>query len=215
MVEQRGLWTLADDLEYALEHRDVEGLVRLRSRVVGAGGTPHDARAARSPLARAAAGRRDSPTGCASCRCSSSRSVDELFRIAGTGPSGAARVGTGPLRGGQASRPICEFLLDGAVTRVVTMAPPPTTIAAPAALGFEEVFENVPQRATIKASGIAICLSLAERPVPEPAVGEHGSRAWNLPAAARDARRRPMAARAHWRRATTGGGALQGRPRTH
>src|SRR6185295_20291889 len=51
------------------------------------------------------------------------------------------------------------FLLDGAITSAEP-AGEPETVNAPAALGFQEVFENVPQRATMKASGIAICLSL-------------------------------------------------------
>jgi len=85
-------------------------------------------------------------------------SVDELFRIAGTGRQVRRESGRLLYEAGDRA-PELEFLLDGAVTRAEPgSAPEP--VGAPAALGFEEMFENVPQRATVKASGIAICLSL-------------------------------------------------------
>ena len=57
-VDARGLWNLADDLEYILEHRDVTRLLCLRGRVVGPRGPPPVGRRARLAMARAVAGRR-------------------------------------------------------------------------------------------------------------------------------------------------------------
>jgi AAA family ATP:ADP antiporter len=157
MVEQRSLWTLADDLEYALEHRDVKDwfVFEAASWALAARLMTPEQRAARwlepLPAVEIADRLRKLPV-------FQLTSVDELFRIAGTGRQVRRESGRVLFEAGKRA-PDLEFLLDGAVTRVVNGAPS-DTIAAPAALGFEEVFENVPQRATIKASGIAICLSL-------------------------------------------------------
>jgi hypothetical protein len=89
--------------------------------------------------------------------------VDELFRIAGTGRQVRHEPGRTIYEAGLRATDL-QFLLDGDVTRVpVDEDGTPGTaeeIAGPVSLGFDEVFEGVPQKATVKASGIAICLSL-------------------------------------------------------
>ena len=157
LVEQRGLWTLADDLEYALEHRDVKDwyVFEAASWALAAKNMTPEQRAARwlepLPAVEIADRLRKLPV-------FRFTSVDELFRIAGTGRQVRRESGRVLYEAGQRA-PDLEFLLDGAVTRAETGAAA-ETVNAPAALGFEEMFENVPQRATMKASGIAICLSL-------------------------------------------------------
>jgi ATP:ADP antiporter, AAA family len=157
LVEQRGIWTLADDLEYALEHRDVKDwyVFEAASWALAAKNMTPEQRAARwlepLPAVEIADRLRKLPV----FRLTS---VDELFRIAGTGRQVRRESGRVLYEAGQRA-PDLEFLLDGAVTRAEPGSAA-QTVNAPAALGFEEVFENVPQRATMKASGIAICLSL-------------------------------------------------------
>jgi CRP-like cAMP-binding protein len=157
MVEQRGLWALADDLEYALEHRDVKDwfVFEAASWALAARRMTPEQRAARwlepLPAVEIADRLRKLPI-------FQFTSVDELFRIAGTGRQVRRESGRVLYESGKRALDL-EFLLDGAVTYAVPDGAS-ESIGAPAALGFEEVFENVPQRATIKASGIAICLSL-------------------------------------------------------
>jgi CRP-like cAMP-binding protein len=157
LVEQRGLWTLADDLEYALEHRDVRDwyVFEAASWALAAKNMTPEQRAARwlepLPAVEIADRLRKLPV-------FRFTSVDELFRIAGTGRQVRRESGRVLYEAGLRAADL-EFLLDGAVTRAEAGAAP-DTINAPAALGFEEVFENAPQRATMKASGIAICLTL-------------------------------------------------------
>ena len=83
-----------------------------------------------------------------------------MFRIAGTGRQVRRESGRVLYEAGQRASDL-EFLLDGSVT-VAEANGAEETLNAPAALGFEEVFENVPQRATMKASGWR---ASAERPL--------------------------------------------------
>ncbi len=157
LVEQRGLWSLTDDLEYALEHRDVKDwyVFEAASWALAAKNMTPEQRAARwlepLPAVEIADRLRKLPV-------FRFTSVDELFRIAGTGRQVRRESGRVFYEAGQRASDL-EFLLDGSVT-VAESNGAQDTLNAPAALGFEEVFENVPQRATMKASGIAICLSL-------------------------------------------------------
>jgi CRP-like cAMP-binding protein len=162
-VEQRGLWaSLADDLEYALEHRDPKDWYVFEAASWALAGRRLTAeqrqqrwleplpavelvdRLARLPLFDVT-------------------SVDELFRIAGTGRQVRHEPGRTIYEAGRRSAEL-QFLLDGRVSRAPVGADgtpgAPEEIAGPASLGFDEVFEGVPQKATVKASGIAICLTL-------------------------------------------------------
>ena len=73
LVEQRQMWTLADDLEHALAHRDPHDwyVFEAASWALAAQRMPR--RAAPRLVARAAAGRRARRAGCARCRCLRSR----------------------------------------------------------------------------------------------------------------------------------------------
>ena len=161
-VEARGLWTLADDLEYALAHRDARDWFVFEAASWALAGrrlSPEERgrrwleplpaveiadRIARLPLFRLT-------------------SVDELFRIAGTGRQVRHERGRAIYEAGRRSADL-QFLLDGTVSRIPTDADgaplPAELVTAPAALGFDDVFEGVPLRATVKSDGTAICLSL-------------------------------------------------------
>ena len=85
-------------------------------------------------------------------------SIDELFRIAEHRPAGAARAGQRHLRRrppghgpGVPARPHRHADRARRLTEELT---------GPATIGFDEVFEGVAQKATAKAAGIAISLSL-------------------------------------------------------
>ena len=162
-VEQRGLWSsLADDLEYALEHRDPKDWYVFEAASWALAGRRLSAeqrqkrwleplpaveladRLARLPLFKIT-------------------TIDELFRIAGTGRQVRHEPGRTIYEAGRRAVEL-QFLLDGQVTRVPVDEDGTIGVAeevgGPAAFGFDEVFEGVPQKATVKASGIAICLSL-------------------------------------------------------
>ena len=162
-VEQRGLWaSLGDDLEYALEHRDPKDWYVFEAASWALAGQRLSAeqrqkrwleplpaveladRLARLPLFRIT-------------------TIDELFRISGTGRQVRHEPGRTIYEAGRRAVDL-QFLLDGEVTRVPVdehgTAGAAEQIAGPASFGFDEVFEGVPQKATVKASGIAICLSL-------------------------------------------------------
>lgn len=89
--------------------------------------------------------------------------MDELFRIAGAGRQLRHEPGRVLYEAG--TRPAdFQFLLDGVVAQ---LEGPSTqrdtrsvTVTAPAALGFEGVFEGVPMRTGAKAVELAVCLSI-------------------------------------------------------
>ena len=162
-VEQRGLWAnLADDLEYALEHRDAKDwyVFEAASWTLAGQRLTAEQRQTRwlEPLPAVELADR-----LARLPLFKITTVDELFRIAGTGRQVRHEPGRTIYEAGRRAVDL-QFLLDGNVTRVpVDEDGTPGTaeeIAGPASLGFDEVFEGVPQKATVKASGIAICLSL-------------------------------------------------------
>jgi AAA family ATP:ADP antiporter len=164
-IESRGMWSLADDLEYALEHRD-----------------PHDwyvfeaaswALAARRMAADERRNRWMEPLPAVEIADRLRRmplfdyvSVDELFRIAGVGRQVRhehARVlyeqGTTPED--------LQFLLDGTVARTVKEDSHVSRaeVHPPAPLAFEDVMEGAPSSATVTAIDRAICLALRNEQV--------------------------------------------------
>jgi CRP-like cAMP-binding protein len=162
-VEQRGLWTnLADDLEYALAHRDPRDWYVFEAASWALAGRRLTAEQRRQrwlePLPAV-----EMVDRLTRLPLFNVTSVDELFRIAGTGRQLRHEPGRTLYEAGRRSGEL-QFLLDGEVTRVTPgadgKAGAPETVAGPAALGFDEVFEGVPQRSTVKSHGIAICLSL-------------------------------------------------------
>ncbi len=157
LVEQREMWSLADDLEHALAHRD-----------------PHDwyvfeaaswALAARriSPERRRALWLEPLPAVELADRLRRIQlfdfaSIDELFRIAGLGRQVRHEPGRVLYEEGRPADSL-QFLLDGRVT-VETEGGAPQEISAPSVLGFEAVLEGSPMPATIRAVDTAISLSL-------------------------------------------------------
>ena len=140
-----------------------EGLVRVRGRLVGAGRPAPDRRAAPEALARAAAGGGDGRSAGAAAAVQDHdhrRAVPHRRHR----PAGAARAGPHHLRGGPAGRraavPARRTGHARAGRRGRHSSAPPKRSWDRRRFGFDEVFEGVPQKATVKASGIAICLSL-------------------------------------------------------
>jgi AAA family ATP:ADP antiporter len=156
-VERRGLWSLADDLEYVLEHRDARDWHVFESASWALAGRrlSPEARKARwlEPLPAVEVADR-------LCRLPLFRftTVDELTRIAGTGRQVRHEPGRVLYEADRRAETV-EFLLDGTVT-CEPSGGVPSEVASPAALGFDDAFEGVPQGATVRAAGIAICLSL-------------------------------------------------------
>ena len=162
-VEQRGLWAaLAGDLEYALEHRDARDWFVFEAASWALAGRRLDAEQRRQrwlePLPAVEIADR-----LARLPLFALTTVDELFRIAGTGRQVRHERGRAIYEAGRRAADL-QFLLDGTVTRVEMdasgTASAPEEIAGPASIGFDEVFEGEPQRATVKAGRVAICLSL-------------------------------------------------------
>ena len=191
-VEQRGLWAnLADDLEYELEHRDPKDwfVFEAASWTLAGQRLTTEQRQTRwlEPLPAVELADR-----LARLPLFKITTVDELFRIAGTGRQVRHEPGRTIYDAGRRAVDL-QFLLDGSVTRVPVdedgTVGAAEEIAGPASFGFDEVFEGVPQKATVKASGIAICLSLLNEQFLGPAVREHRAGARRVPDAARYARR--------------------------
>ncbi len=158
-VQSRGLWTLADDLEYALAHRD-----------------PHDwyvfeaaswALAARRMEDAALRARWLEPLPAVVLVDQLKQlplfdfvTVDELFRIADTGRQVRHEHGKTLHEEGVPPGAL-EFLLDGSVSRLAD-GEGTRRVTPPAALGFDEILEGAPAGATVRAEERAICLELRE-----------------------------------------------------
>jgi len=155
LVEERGLWSLADDLEHVLAYRDVRDLhvFEAASWALAANRMEPERRRALwqepLPAIELADRLRKIPM-------FDFTSVDEFFRIAALGHQ--VRYETGRVlyeRG--ASPTTLQFLLDG---KVVLAGDHPVDVDAPAALAFEEVLEGAKMRTAISAASAAITLSL-------------------------------------------------------
>ena len=157
LVEQRQMWTLSDDLEHALAHRDPHDwyVFEAASWALAAKRMPAERR--RSlwleplPAVELASRLRSVPL-------FAFASVDELFRIALLG----RQVRYEPERViYETGKPVdsIQFLLDG---KVAAARPGGEwrEIAAPNVVGFEAVIEGSPAEKTMKAVETAICLSL-------------------------------------------------------
>jgi ATP:ADP antiporter, AAA family len=157
LVEQRQMWTLADDLEHALAHRDPHHwyVFEAASWALAARRMPPERRRALwlepLPAVELASRLRNVPL-------FAFTSVDELFRIALLGRQVRYDPGRVIYEAGKAVDSI-QFLLDG---RVAASRPgrEPKEIAAPNVIGFEPVIEGSPAEKTIKAVDTTIALSL-------------------------------------------------------
>jgi AAA family ATP:ADP antiporter len=159
-VDARGLWSLADDLEYILEHRDVSDwyVFEAASWALAGRRLSADARGSRWLEPLPAVELVDRLRRLPLFRFTS---IDEMFLVAATGRQVRHENGRTLYESGRRSTDL-EFLLDGTVR--ATSGSDSQDITAPAAIGFDEVFEGAPQQATARASGIAICLSIGLEP---------------------------------------------------
>ena len=164
-VESRGVWALADDLEYALEHREAKDwyVFEAASWALAAQRMAVDERRTRwmEPLPAVELADR-----LRRMALFDYVSVDELFRFADAGRQ--VRHEHGRVLYTQGATPDdLQFLLDGAVQASVEDHGPVSRIElqAPAALAFDEVMEGAPSAATITAMDRAICLALRNEQV--------------------------------------------------
>jgi HEAT repeat protein/CRP-like cAMP-binding protein len=157
LVEHREMWTLADDVEHALSHRDARDwyVFEAASWALAARRMPAERRRALwlepLPAVELANRLRTVPL-------FAFASVDELFRIAQLGKQVRHEPGRTLYEAGRAVDSI-QCLLDG---RVSATRPGGETkeIAAPNVVGFEAVIEGSPAQKTIKAIDTTIALSL-------------------------------------------------------
>jgi AAA family ATP:ADP antiporter len=151
LVEQRGMWTLADDIEHVLAHRDVrdQHVFEAASWALAANRVQADRR---KELWQEALPGVELADRLRKVPLFDFTHVDELFRLTRLGRQ--ARYDKGqPLfeRGDSGS---IQFLLDGKVTSGENF------IEAPAALGFEALLEGTPTATAIVAAERSIALSL-------------------------------------------------------
>ncbi len=156
LVEERGLWSLADDLEHVLAHRDVrdQHVFEAASWALAANRVQVERRRQLwqepLPAVELADRLRKVPL-------FDFTHVDELFRLARLGRQVRYEQGRTVCERGELASTI-QFLLDGRVT--VAQALGTIEVAAPAALGFEELLEGSPMASTITAAERSITLSL-------------------------------------------------------
>lgn len=152
LVEERGLWSLADDLEHVLAHRDVRDLdvFEAASWALAANRVKAERRKELwqepLPAVELADRLRRVPL-------FDFTHVNELFRLARLGRQVRYEKGQTLYERGQIVNSI-QFLLDGRVKAGAR------DIDAPAALGFEQLLEGSPMPHTVIASERAITLSL-------------------------------------------------------
>jgi AAA family ATP:ADP antiporter len=154
LVEEMGLWSLADDLEHVLQHRDVrdQHVFEAASWALAANRVKAERRKELwqepLPAVELADRLRRVPL-------FDFTHVDELFRLAELGRQVRYEKGRTLFERGEQVTAI-QFLLDGRVS-----GPDGTSgITAPAALGFEALLEGSPMTDTIVAADRCITLSL-------------------------------------------------------
>lgn len=156
LVEERGLWSLADDLEYVLAHRDVrdQHVFEAASWALAANRIQAERRKQLwqepLPAVELADRLRKVPL-------FDFTHVDELFRLARLGRQVRYEKGRAVYERGELVNSI-QFLLDGRVT--VGGPGNARDVEAPAALGFEELLEGSPVAAKVTAAERSITLSL-------------------------------------------------------
>jgi AAA family ATP:ADP antiporter len=158
LVAERGIWKLGDDVEHALAHRDVRDwyVFEAASWALAARRMAPSERRQRwlepLPAVELADRLRRIPL-------FDYVSVDELFRVAGTGRQ--VRHEPGRVIYQQGVHPdTLQFLIDGEVGIEAGGEGPLDTWSAPAALAFEEILQGLPMPSTARATDVAIALSL-------------------------------------------------------
>jgi CRP-like cAMP-binding protein len=157
LTAERGIWKLADDVEYALAHRDVRDwyVFEAASWALAARRMAPSERRQRwlepLPAVELAVRLQKVPL-------FDYVSVDELFRIAGMGRQVRHEPGRVIYHEGIHPEAL-QFLIDGEVT-IERPGGVPEQRSAPAVLAFEEMLEGTPMQSTMRATDVAITLSL-------------------------------------------------------
>ncbi len=157
LVEERAMWSLADDLEHVLEHRDVHDwyVFEAASWALAAQRMPAARRRALwvEPLPAVELAER-----LRHIKLFDFASVAELFRIAGLGRQVRFEAGRTLFERGEAPGALL-FLLDGRLTSTANNGGT-QTLEAPCSLAFDEVLEGSVMPVMIRAAETSICLSL-------------------------------------------------------
>ncbi len=156
-ARQHKIWSLADDIEHVLAHRDARDwyVFEAASWTLAEKRMPAERRRELwhepLPAAELAARLRELPL-------FASVSVDELFRIASATKQVRHESGTVLLDEGSVPA-TTHFLLDG---RVIASSRDgaPRSIVTPAALGFAESLSGSPMRETLRTEGLAVTLAM-------------------------------------------------------
>lgn len=157
VVRQRQMWSLGDDIEHVLAHRDAHDwyVFEAASWALAERRMPADRRRELwlepLPAAEIASRLRTLPL-------FASVTVDELFRLASTSRQVRHQPGTVLLQEGAVPDTI-HVLLDGRV--VSSGSDGPHTIDPPATLGFVHALQGVPVRTTIRTIDTAVTLALS------------------------------------------------------
>jgi AAA family ATP:ADP antiporter len=156
LVEERGMWSLADDLEHVLAHRDVKDqhVFEAASWALAAHRMPREQRSnlwqEPLPSMELADRLRRLPL-------FEYTQVNDLFRLARLGRQARHEAGRVLYERGAQPRTV-QFLLEGTVR--VSNASGDTEISAPAPLAVEELLEGSPMASTITSTGRVITLVL-------------------------------------------------------
>jgi AAA family ATP:ADP antiporter len=158
LVAERGIWKLANDVEHALAHRDVRDwyVFEAASWALAARRMAPSERRQRwlEPLPAVELAER-----LRRIALFDYVSVDELFRVAGTGRQ--VRNEPGRVIYQQGLHPdTLQFLIDGEVAIEADAGGQLETRSAPSALAFEEMLQGLPMPSTARATDVAIALSL-------------------------------------------------------
>ena len=157
LVAQTRMWSLADDIEHVLAHRDVKDWYVFEAASWALAESRISAEQRRvlwlEPLPAVELAARLSRL-----PLFSRTSVDELFRIAGASQQVRHEAGKVLYQEGTVP-PAMQFLLDGAVT-MTTRDGASTAAQPPAPLAFDEIVQGVPMLATIRTTDTSVCLQL-------------------------------------------------------
>ncbi len=155
VVRQQAMWSLGDDVEHVLAHRDPRDWYVFEAASWALAERRMPAQRRRElwleplPAAELAGRMRGLPL-------FASVTVDELFRIAGTSRQVRHEPGTMLLQDAAIPTTL-HLLLDGTVT-AVSRDGTPRTIEAPASLGFIEALQGQPMTEAVRAQGTAVTL---------------------------------------------------------
>jgi CRP-like cAMP-binding protein len=157
VVREQQMWSLAGDVEHVLAHRDAQDwyVFEAASWALAEQRMPAERRRQLwlepLPAAELAGRLRRLPL-------FASVSIDELFRIASA--SKQVRHESGSILEQEGSVPTAiHILLDGRVTAAGREGAP-STVDAPAAIGFVEAMAGLPMPETVRTSGAAVTLAL-------------------------------------------------------